>query len=137
MAGIYMQEHELNVNDEMLLPLKQQGYSTGLAKIMVSDTKKCFPMRFWLVDNSYSMSERDGHKFVETTKRSEVYLMNCTRWEEIQQTVCYHVRMAATLLAPTSFWVSQFLAIVIGLFVLQSKAFHCDHYLNLSSFCVI
>mmetsp|Transcript_21544 Transcript_21544/g.32891 ORF Transcript_21544/g.32891 Transcript_21544/m.32891 type:complete len:383 (-) Transcript_21544:177-1325(-) len=104
MVGIsFMKEQEDKVNDEILLPLKQQGYSTGLAKIMASDMTKCFPMRFWLVDNSYSMSERDGHKFVETTKRSQVYIMKCTRWEEIQQTVSYHARMAATLLAPTSF----------------------------------
>jgi len=62
-----------------------------------------FPLRIWVVDNSGSMNKGDGNRLVETRRKEDVKVVSCTRWKEIQQTVDYHVQMAALLHAPTVF----------------------------------
>lgn len=62
-----------------------------------------FPLRIWVIDNSGSMIKTDGHRLVETRKRTDVRVVGCTRWAEIQQTAEYHVRMAALTKAATVF----------------------------------
>lgn len=88
-----------------ILALQQQGFPRGLAKTL-SVNNEAFPLRIWVVDNSGSMMQRDGHRIAVSTDNSnnhKVQLMNCTRWEEIQQTVEYHSKMAADLRSPTVF----------------------------------
>ena len=82
--------------------LRDQGFSTGLARAMTANNA-AFPLRIWVVDNSGSMNTSDGHRMVESKSRQEVKIVPCTRWTEIQQTVDYHVQMAALLQAPTVF----------------------------------
>merc|ERR1712176_1579419 len=62
-----------------------------------------FPLRIWVVDNSGSMVQGDGHRLVETQNANDVRILNCSRWAEIQETVEYHAQMAALLEAPTVF----------------------------------
>mmetsp|Transcript_14433 Transcript_14433/g.19762 ORF Transcript_14433/g.19762 Transcript_14433/m.19762 type:complete len:389 (-) Transcript_14433:331-1497(-) len=90
------------INDQQLKRLKDQGYTTGLAKSL-ADNQKAFPLRIWVVDNSGSMQKTDGHRIVETTSKSSVKIVPCTRWEEIGECVNYHVQMAALVEAPTIF----------------------------------
>lgn len=90
------------VTEYQIQSLIEQGYSRGLAK-MLGDSLDVFPLRIWIVDNSGSMSHNDGHRFVETSSSSNVKVVRCTRWKEIQETVEYHARMAALLKAPTIF----------------------------------
>jgi hypothetical protein len=82
--------------------LKKQGYTHGLAVSLIQ-MKRHFPLRIFLVDNSGSMSTQDGHRLVETSKAQDVRVVLCTRWGEMQETVSYHVQMAALIEAPTTF----------------------------------
>jgi len=91
-----------NISEEQIRQLEQQGYTRGLAKA-IGNNNDMFALRIWIVDNSGSMAHNDGHRFIETAKSSDVKVVSCTRWREIQETVEYHVRMAALLKAPTVF----------------------------------
>jgi len=88
--------------DQEISALQSQGYSTGLIQA-VERNVLLFPLRVWVVDNSGSMTAGDGHRIVETKKKKDVKLVQCTRWAEIQETVNYHAQMAALLAAPTVF----------------------------------
>jgi hypothetical protein len=65
-------------------------------------TKRTFPLRIWIVDNSGSMATTDGHRVVETPKKNDVKFVNCTRWSEMQQTVD-DAQLAALIKSPTVF----------------------------------
>ncbi len=80
----------------------QQGFTRGLATSL-AQTIKTFPLRIWVVDNSGSMQNTDGHRFVETKRTNDVKIVSCSRWNEIRECVAYHVQMAAVLEAPTTF----------------------------------
>jgi len=90
------------ISEDQIKQLEEQGFTRGLAQA-VGETTDVFPLRIWIVDNSGSMTQNDGHRFVETSKSSDVKVVSCTRWKEIQETVEYHARMAALLKAPTIF----------------------------------
>merc|ERR1712038_2214329 len=82
--------------------LRDQGYTAGLSREILLFTK-AFPLRFWVIDNSGSMSNTDGNRLVNTKNQSKIKMVSCTRWKEIQETVNYHAQMAALLQAPTTF----------------------------------
>jgi hypothetical protein len=83
--------------------LKNQGFTTGLIE-SINRSNNLVPLRIWVVDNSESMAQADGHSLLNFFYAEEALkVMNCTRWAEIQETVTYHARMAAALQAPTSF----------------------------------
>jgi len=80
--------------------LKRQGFTEGMAKSL-GKNKESFPVRFWIIDNSGSMSIQDGHRIVETDNK--VQFVNCSRWEEIVETVSFHAHVSGELNAPTYF----------------------------------
>jgi|EP00521_Asterionellopsis_glacialis_P015048 Mg-chelatase subunit ChlD len=82
--------------------MQEQGFTKGLAEAMTRNNA-AFPLRIWVVDNSGSMAQNDGHRIVETAHSDNVKIVGCTRWREIQETVNYHAQMAALLQAPTVF----------------------------------
>jgi len=82
--------------------MREQGFTSSLARAMTQNNAT-FPLRIWVIDNSGSMNRPDGHRLVESATRKDVKVVSCTRWTEIQQTVDYHVQMAALLQAPTVF----------------------------------
>ena len=82
--------------------LHSQGFTEGLTEALLRNNR-AFPLRIWVVDNSGSMNARDGHRLVETAKQKDVKLVDCTRWAEMQQTVEYHIQMAALTESPTVF----------------------------------
>uniref|UniRef100_A0A7S4VIL9 VWFA domain-containing protein n=1 Tax=Ditylum brightwellii TaxID=49249 RepID=A0A7S4VIL9_9STRA len=90
------------LTDRAIKTLQDQGYTTGLAKSLV-ENRIAFPLRIWIIDNSGSMQKPDGHRIVETTSKTSVKTVPCTRWEEIRECVNYHVQMAALIEAPTTF----------------------------------
>jgi Mg-chelatase subunit ChlD len=81
--------------------LKEQGFTKGLAAAL-SRKAVAFPLTIWVVDNSGSMSNRDGHRIV-AGKNGSMSVVPSTRWREIVQTVEYHAQLAALLRAPTVF----------------------------------
>ena len=80
----------------------KQGYTRGLASSLAK-TIKTFPLRIWVVDNSGSMQNTDGHRFVETKRTQDIKVVSCSRWDEIRECITYHAEMAAALEAPTTF----------------------------------
>jgi len=74
----------------------------GLSKNLFSNATE-FPLRIWVVDNSGSMTNTDGHRFVETSSSKKIKVVSCTRWAEIKETVLYHAEISALLQAPTVF----------------------------------
>jgi hypothetical protein len=82
--------------------LIDQGFSRGLAAALAINTI-AFPLRIWVIDNSGSMASNDGSRLVETSKKNHMQYVQCTRWNELQETVKYHAEMAALLKAPTVF----------------------------------
>lgn len=90
-----------NLNDNYLSRLREQGFPKGLAQDLYSSSL-AFSLRIWIVDNSGSMNIGDGSAFTENEK-GEVEAVSCSRWNEIQETVIYHAKLAALLRAPTIF----------------------------------
>ena len=102
----YQSRYPNSSNDEALThsykSLKEQGFTDGLIKLLLDDREKP-GQRFWIIDNSGSMNKCDGHRLVPTRDRSHVKVCACTRWEELRETVSYHVDLAGLLQTPTQF----------------------------------
>ena len=76
----------------------------ALAKsVILARSREYLPLTIWLVDNSSSMTISDGRRLLETPSQKDVRVEQCTRWEELQEAVCYHAQLAAVLEAPTKF----------------------------------
>eukprot|EP00977_Amphora_coffeiformis_P009970 scaffold2330_cov153-Amphora_coffeaeformis.AAC.2 len=95
-------QENIRISSQTIRDLRDQGFTQGLAESLQTN-KRAFPLSIWIIDNSGSMNQRDGHRFVETTNSSVVKVVECTRWAEMQQTVSYHVQLAALLQSPTVF----------------------------------
>ena len=65
---------------------------------MFHESASLYSQRWIIVDNSGSMSTRDGNK-LDSLGRS----VPCTRWEELRQTLLFHGELAERLNAPTHF----------------------------------
>jgi hypothetical protein len=76
----------------------------GLANSL-NNMRRAFPLRIWVVDNSGSMVENDGHRIIQSgnSEQEVVKMAACTRWDEIRDCVNYHINLAGLLDAPTRF----------------------------------
>ena len=72
------------VNEEQVKALKKQGFTEGLA-LSLSENKTNFPLRIWVLDNSGSMQNADGHRIIPTRNKNDLMIVGCTRWEEIKE----------------------------------------------------
>lgn len=79
---------------DRLAELCRQGYPLGLAQELKL-SQRAYPVRFWVIDNSESMGEADGH--------NARGLVSCSRFSELQGAVKYHARLAGILRATTIF----------------------------------
>jgi len=78
-------------------------FTLGLSRALVENCD-AFPIRFWVIDNSHSMTSRDGHRILPSSDiRSQASYASCTRWEEIQECVLFHAKLSTLLNAPTRF----------------------------------
>ena len=87
---------------EAVAQLLQQGFTSGLA-VSMTKINQAFPYRIWVVDNSGSIRTPDGQRIVETISSTKVVIVAGTRWEELCETVKYHIKVADLLQAPTCF----------------------------------
>ncbi|KAL3767806.1 hypothetical protein ACHAWO_005216 [Cyclotella atomus] len=92
----------LSIPETQIAQLQKQGYTRGLATSL-AQTIRTYPLRIWVVDNSGSMNNTDGHRFVETSSSKDVRVVSCSRWDEIRDCIMYHAQMAVCLEAPTTF----------------------------------
>jgi hypothetical protein len=89
------------IPESILKRLVDQGFTHSLARSL-NDTKKAFALRIWVIDNSGSMQKADGHRIIDNGK-SDVFMVDCSRWEEIRECVEYHIKLADMIDAPTRF----------------------------------
>lgn len=94
-ATSIMDEHQMR-------QLTDQGFTSGLARSFAKNND-AFPLRIWILDNSGSMNQPDGHRIVDTISSANVKIVPCTRWEEIRDCALYHIKLASLLRAPTQF----------------------------------
>lgn len=90
-----------DIGEDQGMRLMEQGFTKGLVKGL-SENKKVFPLRIWVVDNSGSMQTPDGNRII-SSRSKKLKIVPSTRWEEIQECVNYHVRMAGLLETETWF----------------------------------
>jgi hypothetical protein len=72
-----------------------------------------FPLRLWVIDNSSSMQTKDAHVLRGSTL-DHLEKMDCTRWQEAQESVGFFCNMAATLQLPTRFTMLNDLGSMFG-----------------------
>jgi hypothetical protein len=89
------------ITQNNLCELRKRGFTEGLVQALLQN-KDALAKRIWIVDNSSSMRTDDGHCIISTSPR-HVSFRDCTRWEEIQETVVYHMELAELIQAPTEF----------------------------------
>jgi len=114
------------LNEHQISYLKQHGFTEGIADTL-NIWKQKFALRIWIVDNSASMSTKDGRRVGDNCglsarsisnkylsnkssrdlglnlKSDEIDMIDCSRWEEIKECVSYHVHLARMVDAATIF----------------------------------
>ena len=95
----YMYYNSNNIAEKIL----REGYSTGLV-LALDESASRYDSRIWIVDNSGSMQLGDGSRIIKEAKKGgKQKSIDCTRWDEMAETVKYHAQMASTLDCPTVF----------------------------------
>ena len=95
-AGKIMRTRNENEDARKMVELqKTLGIPSGLMKVLLTNAHDAFSKRIWIIDNSGSMSMVDGHKLMTTG--------DCTRFEEVEETVLLHAQLSNVLSAPTEF----------------------------------
>jgi hypothetical protein len=74
----------------------------GLVKSAIKSCDK-IPVRFMLVDDSGSMSTKDGHKLVKRVGAPIPTVEACSRWDELKQTIKFHAGLAEAAEVPIEF----------------------------------
>jgi hypothetical protein len=88
--------------EELIELLKQEmGLTQGLAETIVNSSEESV-RRYWIVDNSGSMSTPDGKKIIQD-RQGKNHLVHCSRWEELGQSLLWQAKVSAILGAPTEF----------------------------------
>jgi hypothetical protein len=77
------------------------GIPSGLRDTLLKNAHDVFSKRIWIIDNSGSMGMQDGHLVLNHGDKNKN--TDCTRWEELQETVMCHAQLSAALRAPTEF----------------------------------
>ena len=96
---VYRLNNTNNDGDQARIQILQsQGFPVGLATMLLQHTFQ-FPLRIWLVDNSGTMHQDDGH-IVTQTKGGKVEMVHCSRWEEVSSALRWHAELAAWLQTP-------------------------------------
>ncbi|KAJ8612849.1 hypothetical protein CTAYLR_002093 [Chrysophaeum taylorii] len=96
-----MPASNLRPRDEAIGVMRSMGLPRGLAEQIMKSTLT-FAVRYWIVDNSGSMSASDGHRIVRGPGGREG-MVTCSRWEELGCAIKWHARLAVELGAYTEF----------------------------------
>mmetsp|Transcript_114806 Transcript_114806/g.161245 ORF Transcript_114806/g.161245 Transcript_114806/m.161245 type:complete len:382 (+) Transcript_114806:30-1175(+) len=77
------------------------GFPPGI-KAEFARSAEAFATRYWIIDNSGSMTTADGHLTNESADGS-CRATTCSRWAELSSTIAFHAETAIALQAPTEF----------------------------------
>ena len=92
--------------------LSNLGWPEGLRRQMVENWEQ-FPYRFMILDDSGSMSMRDGTMLMKQGKFQKP--VGCSRWKEMSSSVEFHAELADVSKAPTEFcFLNNGAPIVVG-----------------------
>jgi hypothetical protein len=80
--------------------LTAKGCPKGLQDFLTANVRK-MPYRFFICDDSGSMSKSDGTKMIGSG--ADTKAVPCTRWSELSETLKFHATLAKALNAPTEF----------------------------------
>jgi len=96
--------YNASFNEYQIQQLMKQGFTKGLS-MSLEDVKNIFALRIWIVDNSGSMKNSDGHRIIPSpgTGPNAIKFVPSSRWDEIVECVQYHARLAGLIEAPTRF----------------------------------
>jgi len=82
--------------------LKQHhNWPNGMCKSILKGVRK-IPIRFFIVDDSGSMSTNDGNRIVRAGAKN-TKVIRCTRWAELVDALQFHAEFAEAAKAPTEF----------------------------------
>jgi len=95
-------ERPKEVDEDRLSNLQYNGFTKGLTASMIENSDT-YCVRYFIIDNSGSMNNADGKKLVENMDGKSHRIVQCTRWEEIGESVNYHATLAGLMAAPTIF----------------------------------
>lgn len=73
--------------------LKQQLWPVGLQNALIQSCQK-FPLRYFICDNSGSMSAFDIHRLINAEDPQRSRFIHGSRWDELRDFVRYHARLA-------------------------------------------
>jgi hypothetical protein len=92
--------------------LTNQGWPMGLQQALLKNLDR-IPMRFFICDDSGSMSSSDGHRLVGEGARRQV--VPASRWAELGDFIRFHAGLAENAKAPSQFrMLNGALPIVVG-----------------------
>jgi hypothetical protein len=80
--------------------LTAKGWPPGLQSYLLRNVQK-MPYRFFICDDSGSMSTNDGHRLVGSGANTKV--VSCTRWTEMTESLRFHIGLAQALNVSTEF----------------------------------
>ncbi|KAJ1422857.1 hypothetical protein B484DRAFT_452163 [Ochromonadaceae sp. CCMP2298] len=80
--------------------LLQQQVPPGLRDAFINSMAD-LPLRFFIIDDSGSMSLNDGNRFIDSGANSK--MVQCTRWAELTSAMKFHVNLARQACAPSEF----------------------------------
>lgn len=81
--------------------LEKHKWPRGLIKALIKNCKK-IPIRFFIVDDSGSMSTNDGKRILNSATPNPK-VINCTRWAELCESLKFHAELSEVLGAPSEF----------------------------------
>ncbi len=76
-------------------------WPTGLQDTFLRNLDK-IPIRFFICDDSGSMSTEDGHRLIQASSGKQSFI-KCTRWAELTSALSFHATIAKAANAPSQF----------------------------------
>ena len=95
-------EHDVPFNNESAMKyLSDNGVCAGLQESFCKMDER-IAMRFFICDDSGSMTINDGQKVVQRKDGSQT-MLQCTRWDELRDSLYFHCGLAAAANTPCEF----------------------------------
>jgi hypothetical protein len=84
--------------------MNKHNWTKGMQSAFFTSTKK-IPIRFFIVDDSGSMNNNDGHRIIRTGsgKMAPAKMIQCTRWAELSDSLKFHAKLSETCKTPSEF----------------------------------
>jgi len=91
------------MNEDQILELLDHGYTRAMINFL-EKMKEEVALRIWIIDNSGSMLNNDGHQLMESPNDSKnKKIIPSSRWAELRDSVNHHIELARITGTPTNF----------------------------------